>query len=60
MQDAVAIMYLKELPFIKLNFYDHIPTIFQNCPVVGILNVIMFCFDNYIYLKIYTDNFVQN
>ena len=26
MQDAVAIMYLKELPFTKLNFYDHIPT----------------------------------
>ena len=60
MQDAVAIMYLKELPFTKLNFYDHIPTIFQNCPVVGILTVIMFWFDKTTYLKIYTDNVVQN
>ena len=49
MQDAVAIMYLKELPFTKLNFYDYIPTIFQNCPVVRkVLTVIMFWFDNYI------------
>ena len=48
MQDAVTIMYIKEFPITKQDFYDYIPTIFQNCPVVGILTVIMFWFDNYI------------